>query len=116
MFGDIEGHSHLDHGHSHDLSSLKNEEHPSPAIRTNNRSRSRQNDEEVIEEGVENEETMIDQTDDELDDDDDGGHYQHHHHQHHHHHHRHGKIGKKVLAVLSLLAGVGGMVLIGLGE
>jgi len=36
---------------------------------------------------------------------------------HHRHHHRHcGKVGKQILAVLSLLAGVGGMVLISLGE
>jgi len=33
-----------------------------------------------------------------------------------HHHRHHGKVGKKVLAVLSLFGGVGGMVLISLGE
>ncbi|KAF9443823.1 Zinc/iron permease [Macrolepiota fuliginosa MF-IS2] len=100
VFGDIEGHSHHDHGHSHSLPFATEEEERTTRTRGKTRSNSRCRDEggdvvgdtETVDEALEvNEE-------------------------HYHHHHHLGKIGKKVLAVVSLLAGVGGMVLIGLGE
>ncbi|EKM77264.1 hypothetical protein AGABI1DRAFT_108367 [Agaricus bisporus var. burnettii JB137-S8] len=100
VFGDVEGHSHHDHGHSHDLSALGNDK-----SRRSDRSRDDGSG------GVSGDEEMgaNNLTDGDDGDDDDN----------HHLHdlpHRHGKLRKKLLAVLSLLAGVGGMVLIGLGE
>ncbi|KXN84903.1 Zinc-regulated transporter 2 [Leucoagaricus sp. SymC.cos] len=97
VFGDVEGHSHHGHGHTHELPSMHDEENAqakrsprSPAV---NSEVARLSMEEEVEETPQ------------LHED---------HYEHHHHHH--GKIGKKILAVLSLLAGVGGMVLVGLGE
>lgn len=101
VFGDVEGHSHHDHGHSHDLSTLGNDK-----PRRGDRSRDDRSG------GVSGDEEMgaSDLTNGEDDGDDDDNHHLHDLP------HRHGKLRKKLLAVLSLLAGVGGMVLIGLGE
>ncbi|KAF5347758.1 hypothetical protein D9756_010240 [Leucocoprinus leucothites] len=101
VFGDVEGHSH--HGHSHDLPSAGDEEHALPDQAKSPSSRS---DDTAADSNQEPTEPENEPHGVEADED----------HYHHHHHHHHGKIGKKVLAVLSLLAGVGGMVLVGLGE
>jgi len=110
VFGDVEGHGHLGHGHSHDLPSTGDEESQSQS-----RGKSRSDlpglveaNEELDDNVAENEVTTTEQVDEEAPESDES--------QYHHHHHPHAKIGKKILAVVSLLAGVGGMVLIGLGE
>ncbi|KAJ3563634.1 hypothetical protein NP233_g8815 [Leucocoprinus birnbaumii] len=99
VFGDVEGHSHHGHGHSHDLPSMEDEERalPDQAQPIMGRPFVTGPEEIPSSELQENQHSA-----EELDE--------------HHHHHHHAKIGKKMLAVLSLLAGVGGMVLVGLGE
>jgi len=94
VFGDVDGHSH--HGHSHDIPSAEDEEGALPSQANGPRSP--------------NTSHLLAREEDgtgaaELDDP-----------QYRHHHHHHGKIGKKILAVLSLFGGVGGMVFISFGE
>jgi len=97
VFGDVEGYSHHGHGHLHDVPSAEDEERGSP-----NRTKSPRRMSSQHPAGEANSTGTA-----ELDDE---------HSQYHYHHRHHGKIGKKILAVLSLLAGVGGMVLVGLKE
>lgn len=100
VFGDVEGHSHHGHGHSHDLPLMEDEERAHTAQA---KSSPRPN---ATTAGGEEPSTLPfpGNLTPEWDED------------HYHHHHHHARIGKKVLAVFSLLAGVGGMVLVGLGE
>ena len=95
VFGDVDGHSH--HGHSHDLPSAEDEEQALPSQANDPPSPNASQ----LSAGEENSTGAA-----ELDDP-----------QYHYPHHRHhNKVGKKILAVLSLFGGVGGMVLISLGE
>jgi len=98
VFGDVEGYSHHGHGHLHDVLSAEDEERASP-----NRTKSPRRMSTGQHPAGEANSTGTAELDDE-------------HSQYHYHHRHHGKIGKKILAVLSLLAGVGGMVLVGLKE
>lgn len=105
VFGDVEGHSHHGHGHLHEPPPTEDEERAHGRNQTKLGPRSTG----VADQGEEPTTLSIQ---DGAPESEEG----HDYHQYHHHHHYHGKIGKKVLAVMSLLAGVGGMVLIGLGE